>query len=267
MKIFIMKKYTYGLENESIIADSKGSSQYTINKEKTSKVITDLFQKHYPQFKNMIKPEFDACQVELINLHPHNRIEDATEEIAEGLYCLENIVKEFWLFISEIVAPKTQWPYIVSDSSHLETHQRYIKINEKLEASWVRASTNIAGLHINIWHKDNRHLLILHKKISEAIYELFKRGRIPVDMDLERYKKYKEVTDSLGWSHLPLIVNCYWEYLDKKGMPITQGHTLVRLKKYGEQLVSEIRTPDAWTSAEDLYKKIQDQANFLQNFL
>lgn len=41
-------------------------------------------------------------------------------------------------------------------------------------------------------------------------------------MHPERYKKYKEVTDTLGGSHLSLLVNQYKEYFDVQGNPITQ---------------------------------------------
>lgn len=259
--------YTYGLENESIIVDIHWIPQYLIEGQKTSTKIIEIFQIKYPELKNIIKPELDACQIELINPKPHTSLESATEEILEGLYKTNNIIKEFWLYISEDVAPKTDWPCITSDSPYPEITTRYEKIGKMLEELWVRASTNIAGLHINIWHKNNNHLLKIHKKISEKIYEILEKERGILHMHPERYKKYTEVTDILDWNHLPLLVNKYTEYLDKQGNPIPQWHTLVRLKKYWSQLVSEIRTGDAWTSPQDLYKKIQQHREFLDTLI
>lgn len=261
------KAYTYGLENESIIVDTKWVPQYFIDGEKTSTKIIQIFKKKYPELQDIIKPELDACQIELINPKPHISLESATQEIAEGLYKINQIIKGFWLYISEDVAPKTNWPFITSDTLYPETTERYRKIGKILEDLWVRASTNIAWLHINIWHKDNEYLLEIHKKISEKIYTILKKEKSILHMHPERYKKYTEVTDALGGSHLPLLVNQYKEYLDKNEKPITQWHTLVRLKKYWSQLVSEIRTGDAWTSPQDLYKKIQQSSDFLDQLI
>jgi len=89
------KKYTYGLENESILINEQGIPQYFINEQKTSTLLIKLFQKQYPHLKNMIKPELDACQIELINPNPHTSLEKATQEIAEGLYRIATIAKNF----------------------------------------------------------------------------------------------------------------------------------------------------------------------------
>ena len=261
------KAYTYGLENESIIVDINWVPQYFIDGKKTSTAIIEIFKTKYPQLQDMIKPELDACQIELINPKPHLSLESATQEIAEGLYKANQIIKEFWLYISENVAPKTDWPFITSDSSYPEITERYKKIGKILEDLWVRASTNIAWLHINIWYEDNEYLLEIHKKISEKIYAILKEEERILHMHPQRYKKYTEVTNALGWSHFPLLVKQHKEYLDREGNPIVQWHTLVRLKKYWSQLVSEIRTGDAWTSPQDLYKKIQEHSDFLDQLI
>lgn len=259
--------YTYGLENESILVNGQGIPQYLTQWEKTANMIIKIFQQRHPMLKNMIKPELDACQIELINELPHTTLVSATQEIAECLFYLDTILKEFWLEIAKDVAPITYWPYITSDALYWDITERYKNIWQKLTSLWVRASTNIAWLHVNIWHKDNTQVLKLHKKISEKIYDILLQWKLPIDTNPERFRKYIEVTNTIGENYFPIVADEYTSYLDKQWNPIVQWHTLVRLKKYEHQLVSEIRTPDAGTSPDDIYKKVQNQSDFLSTLV
>jgi hypothetical protein len=171
------------------------------------------------------------------------------------------------LSVSQSVSPETNPPYLISDSLDPKIKDRYIKIDSKLKNLWVRDCTNISWLHINIWNKENNKILHFHKRISEYLYDLLINNKLPLHMDNARYNKYKKVTDAIWESYLPIIVNDKKDYLDFNWLPIQQWHSLVRLKKYWDKLVSEIRSPDSWTSISDLYNKTKDYELFLNDYL
>lgn len=258
----------YWLENESILSNSGWVPQYLLDGQKTANVLIKIFQSRYPHLKDMIKPELDSCQVELINPKPHVSLESAGREITEWLYRVHYIAKELWLLVSQQVAPKSNAPYLTSDAFLPEITERYQKIGEILEWYGVRSSTNIAWLHVNIWHENNEYILKIHKKISQIIHDMLVIKNMEwLGMHPERFFHYANVTNSLGWNYLPFLFDDEREYIDNDWNPHQQWHTFVRLKKYWPHLVTELRTPDAGTSPEDLYHKVKQQELFLKDIL
>ncbi|MCS6983170.1 MAG: glutamate-cysteine ligase family protein [Candidatus Absconditabacterales bacterium] len=245
-----MKGYTFGIENEVIILDFQGRCV-----PKNAEVIQRFIQK-YPQYANNIKPELDACQVELIT-DVHESLKAATTQIITLTNLVARIVSDLGYILSKNPAPdypaSDQKTSVVSDPC---IQAKYHKIDVLLREKNVRYATNIAGIHINIGHLDAQKILTLHHEMSKRVKNLLDQND-PDNLAFhpQRFNRYKIVVDAFETAMI--FEPDEGNYLDELGHPKDQGHSLVRLKKYGNRLVTELRTPRGGYDLPSVIQSIQ----------
>jgi len=133
---------------------------------------------------------------------------------------------------------------------------KYINIDTYLRGQWMREATNIAGIHINIGHSYSQMVLALHHILSSQVQWFLDQNNLnALAFDSQRFIKYKQVVDTLGTAMI--FVPEDWSYCDNEWNPKDQWYSLVRLKQYGNQYVTELRTPRGWYDKTSIIESIE----------
>ncbi len=265
------KELTVWLEQEFIIVDKNLTPVNEIQNEIASKVVLELIQQQYPELvkDKQIKPELDACQME-INTLPW-KPDEVKSELVDLYRIVENTAQKLWYNLIGWVPNQKFDPICSCAKPH------YKDIHEKLLSVWLeyRKATNIAGIHLHIEETPEKwsRFIYLSNKIRKAIEqdnlkqvfmsnERFERMKmviqwlLKVGIFLDKKNPFTNTIVPYWFTSKEEVEKLVFDPFNKWG--IVSNYNLVWLKKPNGKYTVEVRTPDS---------KVFEDDNELKNYI
>ena len=239
---------TIWLETELIFCKEWTPSFVHLWQKTSSYLLQELEREYGAGIRQVVKPELDSCQIEIINKQPYHTIDQAIKNIQETMKCVLNAAQKAWLHLPDL-------PYgtICEDITYSDGIERYKHIHHALLDHCIEArnGTNICGTHINI---STPHILTVHSKISTHVAACVQQEKYEeLIMHPVRYAKYTSTVQylqehlELGTHISPLgtSVDAIHTYLLDSWWRPFSSYELVRLKQLVDgRYLSELRTID-----------------------
>lgn len=205
-----------------------------------------------------VKPELDACQLEICNSKPHSSAEEVADELANMHYELQKVIELIANEIGQEIVLSTRAVPVDQDFEPLASNTAYYQqmhdaVIQKAGID-IRKLMNCRGLHIHhgVFSKEQGLNIInalIHKERGRKGHIL----SIFADMiNLQRYEFINQILRALGKNLMPTIMT---DFDPNKGSE-ANSHAILRYSKYN---TVENRLPDFGlenSTAESLYNII-----------
>lgn len=239
-----------------------------------------LIQHRNPD-QTLIKPEVINNMVELVT-HPHKSIESAQKQASSLMELCTQKSKEMGMVLSKVPWTKINKDNIPNNKiiEYCVTPKDYYLTATKEILSVLKNPYDLlwAGCmatHIHMSAEDDEATLLLFKAMSNYASKLRQKWAAPQDMYMspKRYHQWNKIIEArkkighLVWGIDPEnipedhISYIYQHYFDEEGN-LKRMHNIIAIKKPGERLTVELRSPD-WVTGDKQLWKIIDFTKYL----